>query len=65
MADRKLDSSTAFAEDAAEIRQDRAREEAAVQAEADRKQLDETEPGGKYLVADILVDAEGKPLKDT
>ncbi len=63
MADRKLDSSTDGV--LAEIRQDRAREEAAVQAEADRKQLDETEPGGRYLVADILVDAEGKPLKDT
>ncbi len=62
MAERKLDSSTDGALD--EIRQDRAREEAAVQAEADRKQLDETDPGGKYLVADVLVDAEGKPVKD-
>lgn len=39
--------------------------------EAERKQLDETVPGGRYLVgADangnggMLVDADGKPVKD-
>jgi hypothetical protein len=33
------------------------------QAEAPKK-LDECVPGGSYLVGDVLVDADGKPVKD-
>ncbi len=32
--------------------------------EAEEKQMDETEPGGRYLVNNVFVDAEGKPHKD-
>ena len=32
--------------------------------EAEEKQMDETEPGGRYLVNKVFVDAEGKPHKD-
>lgn len=34
--------------------------------EAEEKQLDETVPGGRYLLDDgeTMVDAEGKPVKD-
>lgn len=34
----------------------------AAEAAAER-QADETQPGGRYLVGGVLVDAEGKPVK--
>lgn len=36
--------------------------EAAVEAE--KRQADECDPGGRYMVGGELVDAEGKPVKD-
>lgn len=37
---------------------------AEAQQEADRQQLDETVPGGRYTVGGQTVDADGKPLGD-
>jgi len=39
--------------------------EAAVQREDPEKRLDETIPGGKFLVGDQLVNAEGQPIDDS
>ena len=33
-------------------------------AEAEERQADETEAGGRYKVGDQLVDANGEPVKD-
>lgn len=35
---------------------------AKVAAEAEELQLDTTVPGGRYLVNNVLVDSEGKPI---
>jgi hypothetical protein len=38
---------------------------AEAQQEAEKLQLDETEPGGRYVVGDQVVNSEGEPVKDT
>lgn len=48
--------------DSEETRRSRGLAEA--QQEAERLQMDETIPGGKYKVGDQFVDANGKPVKD-
>jgi flagellar motor protein MotB len=37
---------------------------AEAQQEAERLQLDETEPGGRYIVGGIAVNSEGAPLDE-
>lgn len=49
---------------AAPTAQQRSEAIAASQAEAERKQLDETVPGGRYLVNGQLVDSEGNLIED-
>lgn len=40
----------------------RATAEAQQQADADK--LDETVPGGRYMMGDVAVNSEGEPIKD-
>lgn len=47
-----------------ELVQDDARAMAAAEMAAERERLDETVEGGRYLVNDELVDANGERLKD-
>lgn len=43
----------------------RAQQALAAQQEAAKLEMDETVAGGRYMAGDQVVDAEGKPLKDT
>lgn len=40
------------------------RELAEAAAEAEKRNADETAPGGRFIVDGVMVDAEGKPVKD-
>lgn len=47
-----------------ELRQEEVAAQAQIEAEVAERQATEGPDGGRYMVGDQMVDAEGKPIKD-